>query len=326
MTERRRDPLTGEWRTFATHPQDHTFPPADDGCPLCPGAHREVPDATADAVVVFENRFRSFTSDPPPPSMTGSDLYAVAPAAGATEVVVYSNRHDATLASLGPDAIERLVHVWADRYAVLGARPEVDYVFVFENPGEAGAATLHHPHGEIHAYPEIPPIPRRELETARRHHEVHGTCVVCDIVASERADGARIVARNRSFVAFVPFATRFPYEIHLTARRHAPSLLDLSDPERRDLAELLDTVVRAYDALFGFALPYVMSMHQSPTDDGQWQAVAHLHLELTPFHRTATEVTFLAGSELGAGAFVTDGTPEARAVELRRAVAAAAVP
>jgi UDPglucose--hexose-1-phosphate uridylyltransferase len=133
------------------------------------------------------------------------------------------------------------------------------------------------------------------------------------------------VARNRSFLAFVPFAARFPYEVHVMPQRHASSLLDLSDPERRALAELLQTVVRGYDALFGLPLGYVMSMHQAPTDDGVWEAVSHFHVEFTPFNRTATKLKYLAGSELGAGAFINDTAPEETAAALRAAVAAAAV-
>lgn len=326
MTERRRDPLSGEWRTFATHRQDRTFLPAADACPLCPGPDTEVPPDAAGDIVVFDNRFPSFSSRPPAPSVAATDLYAVEPAAGAAEVVVYTGRHDATLADLGPDWIERLVHVWADRYAVLGERDDVEYVFIFENRGEAVGVTLHHPHGQIYAYPEIPPMVQRELDAARRHHDERGTCVVCDVVAAERSTGTRVIARNRSFLAFVPFAARFPYEVHIAAHRHAASLLDLSDLERRDLAELLDIVVRGYDRLFGFTLPYVMSLHQSPTDDGGWQDVAHLRVELTPLHRTADKLKFLAGSELHAGAYITDAAPESTAADLRRAIADATPP
>ena len=318
MTERRRDPITGDWRTFATHRQDRTFLPAAEACPLCPGVDSEVPPTAAGDIVVFDNRFPSFTSAPPAPSVPASELYEVEPAIGAAEVVVYSDRHDATLADLGPDFVEALVHVWADRYAELGARDEVDYVFVFENRGEAVGVTLHHPHGQVYGYPEIPPAVRRALEHGRLHRAAHGTCVVCDVVAAERAAGVRVVAENPSFVAFVPFAARFPYEVHVTARRHLPSLLELGSAERRDLAELLHVVVRAYDGLFGFTLPYVLSIAQRPTDGGDWDDVAHVHVQLTPLHRTADKLKYLAGSELHAGAFITDAAPEATAAELRR--------
>ena len=164
--ERRRDPLTGEWRTFASHRQDRTFLPASEECPLCPG-NLENPDGEVD-VFVFENRFPSFVADPPAPSVPGDALYEAAPASGAAEVVVYSPDHDATLADLGVERVQRIVDVWAERSACLGERPEVAHVFVFENRGEAVGVTLYHPHGQIYGYPEIPPAVRRELEAARR--------------------------------------------------------------------------------------------------------------------------------------------------------------
>ncbi|MCW2714719.1 MAG: galactose-phosphate uridylyltransferase [Frankiales bacterium] len=323
MTERRYDPTTGEWRTFATHRQGRTFLPATDDCPLCPtrpgGLQTEVPRA-AYQIAVFDNRFPSLSAQPPEPTVAGTDLSPVEPARGATEVVLYSDRHDVTLADVGVDHIARLVDVWADRYAVLGARDEVAYVFIFENKGESVGVTLHHPHGQIYGYPDIPPRARQQLEAAQRHFDRNGTCVWCDVVGQERADGLRVVATNAHWLAFVPFAARFPYEVQLVALRHAPSLLDLSDPERHSLAELLHRVVRTYDALFGFSLPYVMSMHQAPTDDGPWLPVSHLHLELTPFHRTAERLKYLAGSELGAGAFINDTVPEQTAQALRLAL------
>ena len=322
MSERRRDPLTGEWRTFATHRQDRTFLPPEDHCPFCPsrGAEAtEVPRSDYD-LVVFDNRFPSFSAEPSLPTVPPSRLYLVEPALGASEVVLYTSDHHSTMAELSLEQVDKVVAVWAERYAELGAREEVAYVFVFENKGEAIGVTLHHPHGQIYAYPEIPPVPRRELEAAQRHLDAQGTCVVCDVVARERADGVRVVHQDRSFLAYVPFAARFPYEVHVTARRHAASLLDLTDPERAALAETLSAVVKGLDRLFGFSLPYVMSMHQAPTDDGQWQPVSHFHIEFTPFHRTARKLKYLAGSELGGGAFINDTLPERTAAELRAAL------
>ena len=320
MNERRQDPTTGEWTTLASHRQERTFLPAADTCPLCPTRPGQPPTEVARPeyeVVVFDNRFPALLREPPEPSTPGDGLYAVEPARGATEVVLYSDDHHVSLAELGAGGIRRLVEVWADRYAVLGSRAEVAYVLAFENKGEAMGVTLHHPHGQIYGYPEIPPRPMLELRTARAHLEEHGTCVHCDVVARERAEGVRVVAENRSFLAFVPFAARYPYEVHVSARRHVPSLLDLTDPERDALAGALASVLRAYDALFGFSLPYVMVVHQAPTDDGPWQAVSHLHIELTPPHRSATRLKYLAGSELGAGAFLNDTTPEETAATLR---------
>jgi UDPglucose--hexose-1-phosphate uridylyltransferase len=323
VTERRHDPLTDEWRMFADHRQGRTFLPVRDYCPLCPSrpGHEatEIPLPAFD-MVVFENRFPALLAVPPEPDVASSGLYLVEPSSGANEVVVYSDDHDLALGDMPTSKITRLVDVWADRYAELGGREEVAYVFVFENRGEVIGVTLQHPHGQIYAYPEIPPRARLELETARTHQRAHGTCVLCDVVGRERADAVRIVETNESFVAFVPFAARFPYEVHIVARRHAASLLDLSDPERRALADLLKVVLQAYDRLFGFPLPYVMAMHQAPNDDGEWQSVSHFHMEFMPPHRTATKLKYLAGSELGGGAFINDTRPEATAAELRAAI------
>ncbi len=329
MSERRYDPTMGEWRMFARHRQDRTYLPPDDHCPLCPTRDpdrpTEIPLPAFD-IVVFENRFPSLVRHPPEPDVAGSDLYPVEPSVGVNEVVVYSDDHDLALAQMEAPRIARLVEVWANRYAELAARDDVGYVFIFENRGVAVGVTLHHPHGQIYAYPDVPPRPRRELDVAIAHLRDHGTCVYCDVVARERGDGVRVVAQNRSFLAFVPFAARYPYEIHVMPHRHAASLLDLTDPERLALGELLREVLSGYDRLFGFPMPYVMSMHQAPADDGQHQAVSHLHLEFTPPHRTETKLKYLAGSELGAGAFINDTAPEETAARLRAAVEAAARP
>ncbi len=307
---------------FASHRQNRTFLPADDFCPLCPTREghppTEIPLPAFD-VVVFENRFPSLGRRPPEPAVADSELYPVAPSAGANEVVVYSDDHHLSLGDMDVDRIAKVVAVWADRYAELAGRDEVAYVFIFENRGVAVGVTLHHPHGQIYAYPDIPPRARRMLDVAGAHHDDHGTCVYCDVVARERSDKVRVVAGNESFLAFVPFAARFPYEVHVASLRHAPSLLELTDPERRSLAEVLQVVVRTYDRLFAFPLPYVMSMHQAPTDDGEHGHLSHFHIEFTPLHRTAEKLKYLAGSELGAGAFINDTAPEETAARLRAA-------
>lgn len=323
VNERRLDPRTGEWTTFSTGRQERTFLPSSEHCPLCPtrpgGPATEVPDPSYD-LVVFDNRFPALMAEPPGVSERLDSLYLVERAFGATEVVVYSDDHASTLADMGQARIRRLIEVWADRYEQLGLRDDIAYVLIFENKGEAMGVTLHHPHGQIFGYPEIPPRARLELTTALAHLRSRGSCVHCDVVARERAEGVRVIVENRSFVAYVPFAARYPFEVHVASRRHAASLLDLTDPERSALASVLESVLRGYDGLFGFSMPYVMVMHQAPTDDGQWQAVSHLHVEFMPPHRTATKLKYLAGSELGGGAFLNDVAPEDAASRLRAAV------
>jgi UDPglucose--hexose-1-phosphate uridylyltransferase len=299
MNERRFDPLTAEWRTFATARQDWTVLPSLDECPLCPGSSDAAEVEGPFDVAVFDNRF---------------------PAVGAAEVIVWSPDHTRTLAELPVEHLDRLIEVWAERYAELGRRDDVAYVLIFENKGAQVGATLAHPHGQIYGYPDLPPRVARNLAVARHHLQTTGRCVACEVGGFEHPDGARLVISDRSMSAFVPFAPRFPYEVRIQPRRHAPSLLDLSDPERASLASVLHTTLRAYDRLFGFSLPYVLALHQAPTDDPRWLEVAHLHIEITPPHRAADEVKHLAGSELAAGAFIGDVAPERAAEALRAAI------
>jgi UDPglucose--hexose-1-phosphate uridylyltransferase len=318
LTERRYDPTRGEWVTFATDRQDRTFLPPADRCPLCPSepgrAATEIP-APGYELVTFDNRWPAFTGDPPTPSVPGDTLTPVAPAAGRAEVVVFTSDHDATLTDLPLGRIRALVDVWADRTAELGRRPEIEYVFPFQNKGEEIGVTLHHPHGQVYGYPDIPPIPAREIAAARAYRAERGTCVWCDVVLREEGS-ERLVTRGTAFAAYVPFWARFPYEVHVSARRHVPALPGLTGPERDDLSRVLKRVLTAYDGLFGFSMPYVMAVHQEPATGGHAD-VTHLHAELSPPHRTATKRKYLAGSELAAGAFVTDLAPERTAAALR---------
>ncbi len=312
MPELRFDPLRREWVAFATERNDRTFLPTD-FCPLCPsgpGGRSEVPLDTFE-VVVFENRFPAFG-----PDRLGDR--PVRPATTGCEVVVYTPEHELTLANLPLDRVRLLVDVWAERYTELGSRPEVKYVYIFENKGEEVGMTLHHPHGQIYALPFVPPFADAELRAARERLDATGGCLHCEELARE-ADGPRAVFAGESMVAFVPNAARWPYEVHLYPRRHVASIAELDAGERADLADALLRATGAYDRHFGFSTPYVMAMHQAPTDGGAWPE-AHLHFEFYPPHRRSDRLKYLAGVELGAGTFVNDTRPEDTAAQLRRAL------
>jgi len=311
MPDLRFDPLRQEWVAYATERNDRTFLPTA-FCPLCPtgaGGASEVPLDTFE-VVVFENRFPAFGPDrrkgrPVRPPTTGC------------EVVVYTPEHEVTLAQLPAQRVRLLVDVWADRYRELGSRAEVAYVYIFENKGEEVGVTLHHPHGQIYALPFIPPFAEAELDASHKHLVEEGQCLHCRELALEAA-GPRMVLSERSMDAFVPRAARWPYEVHLYPRRHVPSIADLDEAERWDLARALLGVTGTYDRHFGFSTPYVMAVHQAPTDGRDWPQ-AHLHFEFYPPHRRDDRIKYLAGVELGAGTFVNDTRPEDTADQLRRA-------
>ena len=311
MPELRFDSLRREWVAYATERNDRTFLPKD-FCPLCPsgpGGRSEVPLDTFE-VVVFENRFPAFGPD----RVRGRP---VRPATTGCEVVVYTPEHELTLAQLPPDRVKLLVDVWADRYFELGSRPEVTYVYIFENKGEEVGVTLHHPHGQIYAMPFVPPIAAAELHAARERLNSGGGCLHCEQIERE-SNGPRSVFSYESMVAFVPDAARWPYEVHLYPRRHVASIAELDDSGRTELAGALLRLTGAYDRHFGFSTPYVMAVHQAPTDGRAWPE-AHLHFEFYPPHRRPDRLKYLAGVELGAGTFVNDTRPEDTAAQLRKA-------
>lgn len=319
MSELRWNPLLGEWVATATHRQERTFLPPADFCPLCPtkpgGFPTEVPESNYD-IVVFENRFPSLRPDAPPPAVEATQLYPVRPAQGVCEVIVYTPNHSSTLAREPVEQIYKLVRVWTDRFIELGALDFVDYVFEFENKGEAIGVTLHHPHGQVYAYPFIPPRINRELMQSRVHQESTGRCLLCDIVDEERRDGLRVVAENNSFVAYIPFFASYPYEVHIVSKRHLQALTDLEQMEQRHLAGLLKMILVAYDKLFSLSFPYIMVLHQRPCD-GSVYDYYHFHIEFYTPLRTAAKLKYLAGSETGAGMFINDTLAEEKAAELR---------
>lgn len=233
-------------------------------------------------------------------------------------MVVYTDDHDLSLATLPRAGAQQLMWVWRERYEELGARPDIDYVYIFENRGVEVGVTLHHPHGQIYGYPFLPPVPRLELAADARL----GVCAACALLAAELDDGRRIVYESDALVAFVPEAARWPYEVHVSMREHRSSLLECDEHELALLADALQSVTRTFDALFERPFPYVMAVHQAPTA-GPPAGDGHLHVEFYPPLRTARRLKYPAGSEQGAGTFISDVLPEESAAELREAMARA---
>ena len=322
MSELRYNPLLGEWLATATHRQDRTFLPPKDFCPLCPtkpGMHpTEVPEPDYD-LVSFENRFPSLKKDPPEPAIASDALFEVEPGKGICEVVLYSSNHNTTLAREPVERIYKLIKVWRNRFDELARRDFIKYVFIFENKGEAVGVTLHHPHGQIYAYPFVPPVVKKELRRSRKYFKKEGRCLMCDILEKELEFKERIVAENVSFAAYIPFFARYPYETHIAPKQHAGSITDFDEGQQQDLAEILKQVLAAFDRLFNVSFPYMMVMHQRPTD-GKDHKHYHFHIEFYPPMRTATKLKYLAGSEAGAGMFINDTLPEQKAPELRALV------
>ena len=344
MSDLRWHPLLREWVTVAPWRQDRTYHPSAEFCPLCPtrpgGPETEIPEPDYH-IAVFENRFPSYSGDqgggageglrpaapggsPPYPQGggAGEGLRPAAPGGsppyprgGRCEVVCYTPVHESSLGEQSVAHIRDLIEVWSDRTEELSRLDGVRYVYVFENRGEEMGVTLHHPHGQIYAYPFVPPVLERELAASRDHLDRTGRCLYCDVLEAE-VDGERVVARDQGWLAFVPPFNRWPYEVHLAPSAHLGLLPELTDSQAWSFAGILKDVLQRYDRLFGRPLPYVMAMHQGPPGGGDHH---HLHVEFYPPNRTADRLKYLAGSELGAGAFIVDARAEDGARELREA-------
>jgi len=290
--ELRWDALAGEWVAIAAARQDRPNRPATD-CPFCVGG-LEAPEAYE--VKAFSNRWPMYR--PGHPAVLDPAV-GHAPGRGASEVVLYSPEHDASLATLGVAAVRRVVDLWAERTEALLARPEIEYVLVFENRGAEAGATIPHPHGQIYAYPLVPPVPAREAEEAARHG--------CSLCAEQ--DPARRIHDSAGWTTYVPFASAWPYGALIVPRRHVPGLPELDGPERDGLAAALVDVLGRYDRLFERPFPYMLWVHPG----------VHLHVHVAPPLRARETMRFVAAGELGSGLLTNPVAPERAARELRDA-------
>lgn len=313
----RRHPLRDEWVTYAAYRQNRTFLPPPEYNPLAvtrdPAAPTEVPAGQWD-VAVFDNRFPSLSlaADAHPPSVVET-----AGAIGKCEVVVFTQDPAASLGALPLARIELLLQVWADRTRRLGALPEIGYVLPFENRGAEVGVTLHHPHGQIYAYPTVPPVPARMQQVATDYFRRHGRGVLQDHIAREIASGERLLYRGEHAVAFVPACARYPYEVWVAPIAPVATFADLAQAQRTDLARALKTVLLKYDGLWKRPFPYLMAWFQAPTD-GKPHPESHLHAEFYPPYRSRDRLKYLAGTEIAAGWFAMDALPEDKARELQQ--------
>jgi len=328
----RHDPLLGEWVIVAGHRQDRTFLPPADHCPLDPSTPDRLTEIPAPSyeVVVFENRFPSLVPGGgawergvvPGGGVAGvgaegpDGLLATCPGNGRCEVVCFSQDHHASFADLTHDQAALVLAAWIDRSAALAALPGVEQVYCFENRGREIGVTLSHPHGQIYAYPFVTPRTARMLAMSRAYERDSGRNLFDDVLAAELADGSRVVLAGEHWVAFVPHAAHWPYEVHLYPRRRMPDLQALGSPEMHEFCDLYLDLLRRFDRLFDAPAPYISGWHQAPAHAGELGFA--LHLELFTIRRAPDKLKYLAGSESGMGAFTNDIAPEAAAATLRR--------
>jgi UDPglucose--hexose-1-phosphate uridylyltransferase len=323
MGELRQDIVTGLWVVVATEralrPTDFQKPcvvPTPDEsekCPFCPGHEimtpLEVlairpddgePNAPGWQVRVVPNKFPVFQmGEETPPS---ESMWPRRPADGSHEVIIHSPSHSENLGTMPPEEVELVLRVYRHRYRANADDPHIRCVHTIVNHGREAGASLEHSHSQLFGMPLVPPLLQQELAGASWHHSRQGECVFCRIISSELEASRRVVARNRSFIAITPFASRLPYEVWIIPRVHEESFDMITDPELEELAVILREVLGKYREKFGDP-PYNFYIHSSPTDGSEYPYY-HWHIELLP------KLTTPGGFELGTSMMINVTTPE----------------
>ncbi len=328
--EQRWHPLREEWVIVAAHRQDRPWrgETVDDAreavpayvpdCYFCPGNTR-VSGARNPAYThtfVFDNDHPCVGPAAPRALAMPAGVYRNRPADGLARVVCYSPHHNLTLAELSPAGIDILLQTWQTQYRDLGERPGINHVLIFENKGEVVGVSNPHPHGQIYATNFVFKFIETETKAGQRHLAETGRVLFQDILTAEVVDGRRILYENEAAIVFVPYFARYAYEVYVAPRATHPSLAALTDEERLGLAHALKHILVKYDNLWRMPFPYVMALHQAPTDGSEYPGF-HFHIEFHPPLRKPNLLKYLAGPEIGGGNFLSDTSPEEKAAELR---------
>lgn len=319
-----------EWVVIAAHRQDRPWSGETlaveekvlqeyvGDCYLCPRNSRvsgkQNPDY--DQIFVFDNDHPSVDMNAPASIEPTASVYKARPAHGLSRVVCYSPKHNLTLTELSVTEMANLMRVWKEQYIDLGARPEIDHVLIFENKGEAVGVSNPHPHCQIYANNFVFKTIANEAKASQKHFSETGNVLFDEIIKAEQADGRRIIAENDTAIAFLPYFARYAYEVFVAPKATHPSIAAMTENEIGDFASVLKTVLVKLDNLWRMPFPYVMVLHQAPTDGGDYGSF-HFHIEFHPPLRKPNLLKYLAGPEIGGGNFLSDTSPEEKAAELQ---------
>lgn len=315
MAELRWHPLIKDWVMIASHRQDRPQMPKD-WCPFCPGSGK-VPDHYD--VYRYDNDFPVLSANPPLPDEVPTGFYKTAESYGKCEVILYSPEHTSSLHQFSIGHIVKIIDLWTERFIELKKDKRIKYIYIFENRGEMVGVTMPHPHGQIYGYPFIPKKLQLELESCREYYGTAGKCLVCDMLKDEAASGDRVIFENEDFLVFLPFFTEYPYGMYIASKNHKQNLTQFNEREKASLARALKETTGTLDALFGFAFPYMMCMHQEPVNSEDVSEYYHFHIEFFPPMRASNKQKFNASSETGAWVHANPTKPEEKAAELREA-------
>lgn len=329
--EERWHPLREEWVIVAAHRQNRPWigqtieskaqeiPSYVSDCYLCPGNPR-VSGKTNPAyrgIYVFDNDHPCVGEDAPQEFQPLPPPYRVRSATGVARVICYSPRHNLTLAQMKANQITSVIEIWQQQTFDLGNRPEVKHVLNFENKGVVVGVSNPHPHGQVYATNFVFKTIETELLASQHYikESSNGQTLFGDIIRAEQSDGRRILYEDEYSIAFMPYFARYAYEVYLAPKRTVPHIQLLNNKEVESLAQALKSVTVRLDNLWQMSFPYVMPLHQAPTDGGNYDFF-HCFIGFLPPLRQPNLIKYLAGPEIGGGNFLSDTSPELKAAEL----------
>jgi len=300
MNELRYNPLLGTWVMVATQRQNRPHMD-EDRCPFCPSSG----NIKNYEILKYDNDFPALMPNPPEIKKIKSKLYKNEKSYGKCEVILYSPDHKANLYELSKNHIQKIIELWINRCKELSKNKKNKYIFVFENKGEEVGVTMLHPHGQIYAYPFVPLKLKIELDNAEKFHKKNKKCIICQMNEEEIKSGNRIIYENKSFIAYLPYFTDYPYGIFIVSKKHRPYLSDLDEFEKNDFADVLKVIEGSFDKIFNRSFPFMMCVHQCPVNTDEYKNFKkyyHLHIEFYTPLRAKDKIKYYASSESGAWA------------------------
>lgn len=304
MSELRWNPLLDTYTMVATNRQHRPHLPKD-YCPFCPKHNKTLP---AFDVMAYDNDFPVMTLGKTQTTKQLSrenTVFKVKAAIGKCEVILYSPEHDKRLYELTEAHVLKIVDLWAERFQALSEDKRIKYIFEFENRGEEVGVTIHHPHGQLYAYPFVPAKIKEELRNCKKYYLQHQRNLFADLNAAEKKHKKRVVYENGSFIAYIPYFTDYPFGVFVVNKKLKPNITRFTPLEKKDLAVTLKKLTSAFDKIYEREFPYMMCMHQTPVNERKYadaEKYYAFHIEFYPLLRAKDKIKYYAGSEMGAGA------------------------
>ncbi len=321
MSEFRWNPLLDTWTMVATNRQHRPHLPKD-YCPFCPQHNSSLPKFD---VLYYDNDFPVMSLNPSTKRQIKNEnrIFKTAEAIGKCEVLLYSPNHNKQLYDLSDSHILKIVELWNQRFKELEKDNRIKYIFEFENRGEEVGVTMPHPHGQLYAYSFIPAKIKEELSNCKKYFKEHQKNLFADLNAAEKKHKKRVVFENRSFIAYIPYFTDYPYGVFVVNKKLKGNVTQFTLDEKKDLAQALKKITKAFDKIFDRPFPYMMCMHQTPVNEKKYADAENyyaFHIEFYPPLRAKDKMKWYAGSEMGAGAATNPLDVDECAAHLRKLI------